>query len=74
MNLSKMDVLEFEESGKVQLVIKKKYSSKRIDKYLVSRLQDYSRSNIQRLIKEGAVKVNSTAVKNSYEIKLNDAI
>lgn len=74
MNLSKMDVLEFEESGQVQLVIKKKHSSKRIDKYLVSRLQDYSRSNIQRLIKEGAVKVNNTAVKNSYEIKLNDAI
>ena len=74
MNLSKMSVLEFEESGQIQFVIKKKYSSKRIDKYLVSRLQDYSRSSIQRLIKEEAVKVNNNAVKNNYEIKLNDAI
>ena len=69
-----MATLEFEESGQLQLVIKKKYSSKRIDKYLVSRLQDYSRSSIQRLIKEEAVKVNNNAVKSNYEIKLNDAI
>ena len=69
-----MAVLEFKESGQIQFVIKKKYSSKRIDKYLVSRLQDYSRSSIQRLIKEEAVKVNNNAVKNNYEIKLNDAI
>jgi 23S rRNA pseudouridine1911/1915/1917 synthase len=74
MNLSKMAALEFEESGQIQLVIKKNYSSKRIDKYLVSRLQDYSRSSIQRLIKEEAVKVNNSAVKSNYEIKLNDAI
>ncbi len=51
MNLSKTAALEFEETGQLQLVIKHKYSSKRIDKYLVSRLQDYSRSSIQRLIK-----------------------
>ena len=74
MNLSKMAALEFEESGQIQLVIKKKYFSKRIDKYLVSRLQDYSRSSIQKLIKEEAVKVNNVAVKNNYEIKLNDAM
>jgi len=74
MNLTKTAILEFEESGQIQLVIKHKYSSKRIDKYLVSRLQDYSRSSIQRLIKEEAVKVNNNAVKSNYEIKLNDAI
>lgn len=74
MNLSKTATLEFEETGQLQLVIKHKYSSKRIDKYLVSRLQDYSRSSIQKLIKEEAVKVNNNAVKNNYEIKLNDAI
>ena len=74
MNLSKTATLEFEETGQLQLVIKHKYSSKRIDKYLVSRLQDYSRSSIQRLIKEEAVKVNNNAVKSNYEIKLNDAI
>ena len=63
-----------DESDQIRLVVKKKYSSKRIDKYLVSRLQDFSRSHIQRLIKEEAVKVNNVAVKNSYEIKLKDVI
>ncbi|ODS33969.1 MAG: pseudouridine synthase [Candidatus Scalindua rubra] len=69
-----MTVLEKDKSDQIQLIVKKKYHSKRIDKYLVSRLQDYSRSNIQKLIKEEAVKVNNVAVKNSYEIKLKDVI
>ena len=69
-----MAVVGEDESGQIQLVVKKKYSSKRIDKYLVSRLQDFSRSHIQRLIKEEAVKVNNVAVKSSYEIKLKDVI
>ena len=66
--------MDEDESGQIQLVVKKKLSSKRIDKYLVSRLQDFSRSHVQRLIKEEAVKVNDVAVKSSYEIKLNDVI
>ncbi|GAX61067.1 pseudouridine synthase [Candidatus Scalindua japonica] len=74
MNLNRMAVVGEDESGQIKLVVKKKYSSRRIDKYLVSRLQDFSRSNIQRLIKEEAVKVNSVSVKNSYEIKQNDII
>jgi 23S rRNA pseudouridine1911/1915/1917 synthase len=74
MNLNKEALLELGTSDQIQLIIKKKHSSKRIDKYLVSRLQDFSRSNIQRLIKEEAVKVNNVAVKNSYEIKLKDVI
>ncbi len=69
MVLQEKDKLE-----QIQLVVKKNHHSKRIDIYLVSRLQDYSRSFIQKLIKEGAVKVNDTAVKNSYEIKLKDVI
>ncbi|MCR4290390.1 MAG: RluA family pseudouridine synthase [Candidatus Scalindua sp.] len=74
MNLNRMTVMDEEESGQIQLVVKKKLSSKRIDKYLVSRLQDFSRSHIQRLIKEEAVKVNNVAIKSSYEIKLKDVI
>jgi len=74
MNLNRMTVMDEEESGQIQLVVKKKLSSKRIDKYLVSRLQDFSRSHVQRLIKEEAVKVNNVAIKSSYEIKLKDVI
>jgi 23S rRNA pseudouridine1911/1915/1917 synthase len=74
MNLNGITVVGEDESGQIQLVVKKKLSSRRIDKYLVSRLQDFSRNHIQRLIKEEAVKVNNVAVKNSYEIKLKDVI
>ena len=69
-----MIVNEIDKSEQIQLVVKKKYSSKRIDRYLVSRLQDYSRNAVQKLIKEGAVKVNNIATKNSYEIKQKDVI
>ncbi len=69
-----MTVMDEDETGQIQLVVKKKLTSKRIDKYLVSRLQDFSRSHVQRLIKEEAVKVNNVAVKSSYEIKLKDVI
>ncbi len=69
-----MIVHEIDKSEQIQLVVKKKYPSKRIDRYLVSRLQDYSRSAIQKLIKGGAVKVNNIVTKNSYEIKLKDVI
>jgi 23S rRNA pseudouridine1911/1915/1917 synthase len=69
-----MIVHEINKSERIQLVVKKKYLSKRIDKYLVSRLQDYSRNAIQKLIKEGAVTVNDIAIKNNYEIKLKDVI
>ncbi len=74
MNLNRITVVGEDESGQIQLVVKKKLSSRRIDKYLVSRLQDFSRNHVQRLIKEEAVKVNNVAVKNSYEIKLKDVI
>jgi 23S rRNA pseudouridine1911/1915/1917 synthase len=69
-----MIVNETDKSEQIQLVVKKKYSSKRIDRYLVSRLQDYSRNAVQKLIKEGAVKVNNIATKSSYEIKQKDVI
>lgn len=65
---------KIDKSEQIQLIVKKKYPSKRIDRYLVSRLQDFSRNAIQKLIKEGAVKVNNVAIKNSYDIKIKDVI
>ena len=56
------------------LTIKHEFKGKRIDKYLVSRFQDLSRSFIQGLIKNGDIKVRDRAVKSSYEIKKNDVI
>lgn len=54
--------------------IKKVFEDKRIDRYLASRLPDYSRTFIQKLIKEGAVLVNGRTVKSSYDIQKGDFI
>ena len=54
--------------------IKKTFEDKRIDRYLASRLPDYSRTFIQKLIKEGAVLVNGHTVKSSYDIQKGDFI
>ena len=45
----------------------------RIDSFLSSKL-DYSRSRVQRLIKDGIIKVNGKIINNSYHVKLNDEI
>ena len=58
----------------IQVIVKKKHRARRLDRYLVSRLQEFSRNSIQNLIKEGAVKVNNSDTKNSYEVKLSDVI
>ncbi|MFN3466293.1 MAG: RluA family pseudouridine synthase [Candidatus Brocadiales bacterium] len=66
----------------LELEVRKDYSSlggRRLDKYLAARLQQYSRSFLQRLIREGAVKVGgratpATAVKASYPIRKGDTI
>ena len=45
----------------------------RIDKYLIDKL-DYSRSKIQRMIKNGDILVNDKEIKNSYLLNINDKI
>lgn len=46
----------------------------RIDAWISSRLEDYSRSYIQKLLNDGLVLVNGSLVKSNYKVKLNDAI
>lgn len=45
----------------------------RIDSYLIDKL-DYSRSKIQKMIKDGNILVNNKETKNSYVLKENDVI
>jgi 23S rRNA pseudouridine1911/1915/1917 synthase len=56
------------------LQIRRKRSKSRIDKYLQGRFPRFSRTGIQRLIKEGAITVNKKIVKSSYEILPGDRI
>ena len=65
---------EVSQVKEVTFDIKKAFDDKRIDRYLASRLPDYSRTFIQKLIKEGAVLVNGRTVKSSYDIQKGDFI
>ncbi|MEE9200191.1 MAG: RluA family pseudouridine synthase, partial [Candidatus Brocadiales bacterium] len=46
----------------------------RLDKYLTARFPQYSRSLIQRLIKDGSVRVEGKPAKSSYVVKYRDTI
>ncbi|GMQ59861.1 RluA family pseudouridine synthase [Vallitalea sediminicola] len=46
----------------------------RIDKYLTDRLPEYSRSFIQKLIKENNLTVNNNVIKSNYKLRLEDEI
>lgn len=81
--LDNLDVLEEEAPAEVTedggpvhatVTIRRKRSRSRIDKYLQGRFPRFSRTGIQRLIKEGAVTVNGKAIKPSYEILPGDKI
>lgn len=59
---------------RMQIQIKRRRSNQRIDKYLQGRFPRFSRTALQKLIKEGAVTVNEKVVKPSYDICPNDLI
>ena len=67
-------LLETSQLKEITFEIKKTHEDKRIDRYLASRLPDYSRTFVQKLIKEGAVLVNRHTVKSSYDIQKGDSI
>ena len=46
----------------------------RLDKYLTRKLPEVSRSQIQKLIDDGYILVNSNIVKSNYKLKINDLI
>ena len=55
-------------------VVKARMEGKRIDAYLTSRYQDYSRSVMQKVIDADAVLVNGKTVKASYKVREGDEI
>lgn len=54
--------------------ITEEWEGERIDKYACMLMDSFSRSFIQKLIKEGAVYVNGGAVKGSYRVKAEDEV
>ncbi len=57
-----------------RIVVDKGQSTLRVDKFLMTKLQNASRVKIQEGIDSGSVKVNDLAVKASYKIKPFDVI
>ena len=57
-----------------EYIINEENTNKRLDVFLNERYRNLSRSNIQKNIKTGIVKVNNKIEKNSYKLKLNDIV
>ncbi|WP_232698418.1 RluA family pseudouridine synthase [Brevibacillus daliensis] len=54
--------------------VEKTDAGERIDKFIVCKEQEWSRSQIQAWVKEGRVTVNETPVKNNYKVQEDDEI
>jgi len=66
--------IDEEKAERVRLHIRRKLPGRRLDKYLHGRFPRLSRTAIQRLIKQGAITVNSKPAKPSYEMCGGDVI
>ncbi|MEW6249611.1 MAG: RluA family pseudouridine synthase [Planctomycetota bacterium] len=66
--------IDEDQAERVRLHVRRKLPGRRLDKYLHGRFPRLSRTTIQRLIKQGAVKVNDAATKASYEMAAGDVI
>ncbi len=56
------------------MVVADEEEKQRLDLYLSGYLPDLSRSRIQQLIQEGAVRINGGAVKPSYRVRAGDCV
>jgi len=73
----KLDEPEPDDDGlfeHTRLVIEKKQTLVRIDKFLLDRLAHVTRNRIQNAIEEGLITVNGQDVKASYKVKPDDVI
>ncbi|MDF2988577.1 MAG: pseudouridine synthase, RluA family [Eubacterium sp.] len=57
-----------------ELILECDESSVRIDAWLSAKLEEYSRSYIQKLCQDGNIKVNGAEVKSNYKLKVGDQV
>ena len=70
-------MLDFNEESneeKLTLIVDESQKDQRIDKYLAFQFEDYTRSFIQKLIKDNHVLVNNKVVKANYKVTTQDEI
>ncbi|MDQ0227098.1 RluA family pseudouridine synthase [Metabacillus niabensis] len=58
----------------VDLRVTEEHKNERIDKFLSTYNEEWSRTQVQQWIKEGIVKVNETEVKTNYKCQIDDHI
>ena len=58
----------------LEFLIEQSDTGKRIDGFLSDKVEDLTRSHIQKLIAEGAVLVNSKAISKSYKVSTGDLV
>ena len=58
----------------LEVFIVEEQSNDRIDKFLAQEMEMYSRSYIQKLLKDGLVSVNGIIVKANYKVSPDDRI
>ena len=63
-----------EENKKQEFIVEEGQEDIRIDQFLSQRLDDMSRSRIQKLIEQGNVIVGDRQVKSNYKVKAGDTI
>jgi 23S rRNA pseudouridine1911/1915/1917 synthase len=66
--------VDFDRTVEHEFVIHKESVLQRLDVYVHKRLPEYSRTLVQKLIKDGRITVNGRPSKPSYEINLGDRI
>lgn len=60
---------------RIEFVVQKQFTvDRRLDQYIVSRLQEMSRSEVQRLLAEGAITLNDGKAKASHKVRPGDKI
>ncbi|MHC4264937.1 MAG: RluA family pseudouridine synthase [Planctomycetota bacterium] len=60
--------------GQLRLQVGRSIKERRIDKYLHGRFSNFSRVKLQKIIKDGNVKVNNERVKASFKLNPGDVI
>jgi 23S rRNA pseudouridine1911/1915/1917 synthase len=66
--------VDYERLARHEFEIHKEASLQRIDIYLHKRIPEYSRTLVQKLIKDGKITVNGHPTRPAYEINLGDKI
>lgn len=74
MSLSDKQVEKSPENETVSLAVSEADGGTRLDAYLATQINGWSRARLQRLIEAGDVLVNSKLVKASYKVAANDEI